>query len=313
MQHPTIRRVLLGVAITGGAWLCLTALDGAAHAGDSKPAAVVQQPGGLLDGLPEQAADRAREVVDQVAADKPAPPKAEPTPTPEPTRTETPAPPADEPSEEPEPPASAPPADPIVDVPPAEVPPVVAVPPVVVEPAPATDPIVITLPATDPAPPTRPVVQPAPVLPVVLPVALPPVLIAPVPATHPPASIVAQMVAELVAASPDPAADCVDRPDDAVNINRDAIRRLIANLTEPAASPRVKPAPGCPGTPGNPLDHHGDCASTTATNSGHNGANAAIADLADSNTAPALDRLQHARPRSHIPAGRHTAIEPGPA
>lgn len=293
MQHRTIRNVLLGVAFTGGAWLALTTLDGAAQAADHHRPAAVEQPGGLLGHLlPEQASARAHEVHGQVLPDKPKPAKAEPKPKPD-----CPGPPAAPKPAKPDPLADEPAPAPVA----VEIPKVFHTPTVLVE-----TPPVDAEPATAPTPTPLPLPLPVPAPAVALPAL--PVLAGPVPAA-PPAGVLDQLVTSLTAADPEPPADCGEDPADAVSINRDALRALLGLVDPPAAAtPRAKHAPGC-----HTVDPHTGGASTGATSSGHNTANGVNAELAGALAAPALARLAHARPRSHIPAGRHVAIEPGPA
>ncbi|MGC5018984.1 hypothetical protein [Micromonospora sp. DT47] len=293
MQHHTIRRVLLAGAFTAGAWIGLSALDADdAHAADKKPAAAVQ--------LPEQASDKAKAAVTKVSkpkcepGKKPAKPKPpaedqgdEPVPKPDPKPTED-QPPADKPDK----PAEDKPAedpkpepDPIVELPPLD-PPLPELPTIPLPP----------LPELPPAP-----TAPAPTAPVVIgPVAG--TTPAATPANPPPGPAVAALITALTA-GPDQPALCGD-PDDAPPIDRDALRALLRVPDEPPAAERTsKP---CQPEPA-------DNATSGATaSSGQTGATHA-ADLTGSHVPPTLARLEHARPRSTIPASRHTSVEPGPA
>ncbi|MEU4776891.1 hypothetical protein [Micromonospora sp. NPDC023633] len=181
----TIRRLMLGAALTGGAILGALAIEQAAHAAD-KPRPTVQ---GALDRV------SGHDLPDRIPGVKhidPRPDKPREEPEPEPVRDETPRnprqddeqEPADKPEpepepkdepepapkDEPEPPANerpATPADPIVEVPPLDPPPlVVDVPPVVVDPPPVVVDVPPVAAPTVPAPaPTEPTPAPAPVEP----------------------------------------------------------------------------------------------------------------------------------------------------
>ncbi|MFD6771313.1 hypothetical protein ACFWC6_34450, partial [Micromonospora chalcea] len=159
-----------------------------------------------------------------------------------------------------------------------------------------------TLPGADaqPAPVTAPA-EPAVVVPA-LPVPVGPTVIE---TLDKPSPALVDLAAEAVDAA-DPEPDCWRPP------GRDrADQRIHDGLNPPAPRKKAKRGgSGCPGTPGAP--DRTEVTPAAAGNPG-SGGQQAPADLSGALAPPALDRLAHARARSHLPPSRHTAVEPGPA
>lgn len=323
--------------------------DSTAHAADHRQA-TTEQPGGLLgraNDLPEQAADRAHEVVDQVVPDRAeqdepepveepaAPPPPPPAPEAEPTQESPPSTePADEPATEPRTaePAPAPsetPAEPDTDSPTCEgtlidgvcqvaevvttSPPAPAA-PLPAPPSPVTVPEIIDdvaaviLPSTGPAPlpdaeapVLRPILRVLPAPPLPLPVPIGPLAVE---AVEEPAATVGELpTAATEMAADDPDCATPERPD----------RRIYDGL-----NPRPHPArhhavrQSCPDRPGHPASPHIDCAPSTAPASPSASQDLA-ASLAAGLPGPVLVRWHRTLPRSTLPAGRTTHLDPRPA
>ncbi|MEV5629210.1 hypothetical protein [Micromonospora tulbaghiae] len=168
--------------------------------------------------------------------------------------------------------------------------------------------IVVTLPAPGPstlpgadAPAAQPTPVTAPAAPA-LPVPVGPTVVE---TLDEPSPTLIEIAHEAVDAT-DPEPDCWRPP------GRDrADRRIHDGLNPPPPRKKAKRhGGGCPGTPGAPDPTE----ATPAAASNHSaGGQQTPADLTGPLTPPALDRLDHARARSHLPPSRHTAVEPGPA
>ncbi|GAA3780893.1 hypothetical protein [Micromonospora maritima] len=196
------------------------------------------------------------------------------------------------------------------------------------EPAPALEvktpvvDIVVTLPATNPAtlpgadddtaqPPTgQPYTTPA--APTPTPVALP-IPIGPTIAEavdQPTEATVGEMPGAALENLPPP--DCTDPADQGAETHVDYRTVLERHrLTKRGLRGGVKSAPGCP----KPGQHDNGSACTDATTTSNTGQQHGqpLGDVTSMLAQPTLDQLHHLRARSHLPASRHTAIEPGPA
>ncbi|MEV0725982.1 hypothetical protein AB0I37_24790 [Micromonospora purpureochromogenes] len=339
MHHTTIRRVLLLGAFTAAGITGAAAYDAATHEAhaDIKPGIVAEQGGLLGHDLPRQASDRAKAAVAKVTAEPTPEPTedtpAEPEPTPTEDQAETPAPPREDPPQAEDPPTGDRPTEPTlpVEAPPAELPPVeVPLPtPTPTEPAPVpvelppappaeTPPPPVEVPPTPtpppaetpPAPPVDPLPEPPADLPQPAPPAVPaalPIAVGPMPAVTPAGNVVEQLVAELTAGEAVQPL-CADDPDDARHIDRDALRALLAGLDHKPAPTVSDRSPCRPQTPAVNTTGAGQVKPPPPT-----AADLIVAIFTGSHVPPPLGRMEHARPRAHLPASRHVAIEPGPA
>ncbi|MEV1321927.1 hypothetical protein AB0J14_38265 [Micromonospora arborensis] len=326
--RTTLRRLALGALLTGGVWLSLTALDGAAHADNTTPAAVTESPGGALGDVLNGVGDTLDgvggtvgavvEVVDEVVPD---PPKSEPEPEPEQADHST-----DEQDGEDITPGGE--VGEVLDGIGQVVKPVTGIVETVVETVTAPLPIPAP-PVTVPALATQPTepaaaddstdsAKPATELPERSAADTPAADVSPavgLPVVGP----VAGSATLLPGLTPTPAADhqpdpqgeprCDGRP--TIDHVRDALRMVVSkpqHHTPSRAAPRAPQTP-CP----QPADT-GSQAVTATAGVGHTGHQCEhYADRADGLLWPELDRLHQVRARGDLPAGRCPHLDPGPA